>query len=607
MLPGVFVKSRLLLDRTSQTSPKWRSLVRMVKPERYHIAGAAVALSITSGGTLAFPYFTGRLLDGFAGASSSSEDWIALVNENMLACTGALALVSLGGFVRAYLLETASEKISRRLRLELLESLLRKPQSFFDSSRTGELVSRLGSDVTRVSRSIMDGAFGFRVLLNAIAGTVMVSKTVPLILVPNLLAPVAVMFVGGVVYGRLVKGISKRQNEAQARAMHVAEENLSLVRIVKIFNGESKAGADYKQALDSVYALAQSNALATGGRVTAFVAIGGGFILHVIYHCGMLISSGTLTVGQTSALAGYLLICGNAYQGLVQSYGDIQKALGASDRIVDLMTVTSEGCARNKKSYSPVTFPAPPGISISNLSFGYNKTSPPVMILNDLSMFVPPGASQAVVGLSGCGKSTVLSLIARIYEPVSGVIKFDDFDTACIDPRHLRQNLISYVPQETSLFNTSVRNNVWYPDNQHTSLDHQAQEEIDIAKKAKLNFLTDWNSQVGERGLSLSGGERQRVAIARALARRNKPILLLDEPTSSLDRESDAIILKTLSEINATKIIVTHRMSAILSSDRLTVLDASGRNVQEGDTKQLLRNPGPVLKKLLAQLENTSP
>lgn len=607
MLPGIFVKSRLLLDRSSQTSAKWRSLVRMVKPERYHIAGAAVALSITSGGTLAFPYFTGRLLDGFAGATSSSEDWIALVNENMLACTGALALVSLGGFVRAYLLETASEKISRRLRLALLESLLRKPQSFFDSSRTGDLVSRLGTDATRVSRSIMDGAFGFRVLLNAIAGTVMVSKTVPLILVPNLLAPVAVMFVGGVVYGRLVKGISKRQNEAQARAMHVAEENLSLVRIVKIFNGESKAVEDYKRALDSVYALAQSNAMATGGRVLAFVAIGGGFILHVIYNCGMLISSGTLTVGQTSALAGYLLICGNAYQGLVQSYGDIQKALGASDRIVDLITVTHDGEARKQSSTSPVTFSGPPGISISNLSFGYKTktSSSPVMILKDFSMFVPPGASQAVVGLSGCGKSTVLSLLARIYEPLSGEIKFDKFDTACIDPRHLRQNLISYIPQETSLFNTSIRNNVWYP---HAATDQEAQEEIDnIAKKARLNFITDWNYLVGERGLALSGGERQRVAIARALARRNKPILLLDEPTSSLDRESDAIILKTLSEINSTKIIVTHRMSAILSSDRLTVLDASGRNVQEGDTKELLRNPGPVLRKLLAQLDNTSP
>jgi ABC-type multidrug transport system fused ATPase/permease subunit len=441
----------------------------------------------------------------------------------------------------------------------------------------------------------MDGAFGFRVLINAVAGTALVAKTVPLTIVPTLLAPVAVMFVGGVLYGRLVRGLSKKQNEAQSRAMHVAEESLSLVRLVKLFNGESKAVKDYKDSLDAVYALAQSNALATGGRVTAFVAIGGGFILHVIYNCGMLISSGTLSLGQTSALAGYLLVCGNAYQGLVQSYGDMQKTLGAWERLVDLHRVEETSTITR-----PVCFThALPSIKFSNVSFKYCSDDSR-LVLNDLSLFVPPGANQAIVGLSGCGKSTILALLAKLYRPNLGSIHIDGRDIACIDDFDLRQNYLSFVPQETALFNTSIANNVWYPAQEPLSVDIEYQEKL--SETAQLHFVSDWNSTVGERGLALSGGERQRIAIARALST-PKPVLLLDEATSALDRESDSKILRNLKHIPATKLAVTHRMSAILWSDRLTVLDA-GHNVQEGPTNQLLRSPGPVLQRLLAQLEN---
>lgn len=573
--------------------PVWRTLYGILKPERAHLAGAAIALSITSAGTLAFPYFTGRILDGFAVSGSSSGDWLSVVNENMLACSGALALVGIGGFARAYLLETASEKISRRMRLDLLISLLKRPQSFLDSAKTGDLVSRLGTDVTRVSRSVMDGAFGFRVLLNAAAGTVMVAKTVPLVLLPKLLAPVAIMFAGGVVYGRLVRGISKQHNEAQSRGMQVAEENLSLIRLVKLFNGEQRALTDYGNALSSVYALTQANALATGGRVTAFVAIGGGFILHVIYNCGMLISSGTLTIGETSALAGYLLICGNAYQGLVQSYGDIQKALGASDRLIDLISANEPVRPVN---FSSSLSTSSISVKFSNVDFKYSAASDR-LVLNNLSLCVPSGANQAIVGLSGCGKSTVLSLIARIYEPTLGSIHINDTNIACIDPFELRENILAIVPQETSLFNTSIGKNISYPH------DAASLDEARLVKSARLDFVSDWhNTVVGDRGLSLSGGERQRIAIARALRRPEKPLLLLDEATSALDHESDAEILNNLKSLNSTKIAVTHRMSAILWSDRLTVLDA-GHNVQEGPTQELLRNPGPVLKRLLAQLD----
>jgi len=581
----------------TKSRPRWKYLVDILSPEKGHLTGAAIALTATSGGTVAFPYFTGKLMDSFAASTKTPEVWLELVNTNAAACVGALTLVGLGGFVRAYLLETSSGKISRRLRLQLFQSLLSKPQTFFDSAKTGDLVSRLGSDVTGVSRSIMDGAFGFRVLINAVAGTVMVAKTVPLAIFPQLLAPVVAMFVGGVVYGSLVKGIARRQTEALSHSTQIAEENLSLIRVVKMFNGESKSITDYSKSLDALYALSQSNALATGGRVTAFVTIGGGFILHVIYNCGMLISAGTLTVGQTSALAGYLLICGNAYQGLVTSYGDIQKALGACDRIVHLMTPSNE-----PKSEKPIVFTDsidPPSIRFSDVHFSYSSDDSPVF--SGLNLYVPAGAKQAIVGLSGSGKSSVLNLLGGLYVPSAGSIYVNDTDMRRVDDRLFREHVAAYVPQETALFNDSIRNNVWFP---QSPPEDAAKAETNLVEAARLSFVTDWNETVGERGQNLSGGERQRIAIARALCK-NKPLILLDEATSALDRESDAIVLDHLKKLDSTIIAVTHRMSAIEWSERLTVID-DGKVVQEGQTEELLRHPGPELQRLLTTINGSS-
>ena len=586
-------KSRLFLQPNlfaGTKKPVWRSLVGIISEEKYHLGGAAIALTATSGGTLAFPYFTGKLMDGFAESVHSPEMWVDLVNTNAVACIGALSIIGLGGFVRSYLLETASEKISRRLRLQLFERLLKKPVAYYDTINTGDLVSRLGTDVTRVSRSIMDAAFGFRVLINAVAGTGLVANFVPVAIIPQLLAPVAIMFIGGVLYGRFVRSISRKSAQAQAKSMEIAQENLSLIRLVKLFNGRETATQEYLSSLDEVYGLAQSNALATGGRVAAFVTIGGGFILHVIYQCGLLISTGTLSIGQTSALAGYLLVCGNSYQGLITAYGEIQKALGACSRIVDTAPMTR----LLYSSLGDIVCVDRPEIEFKNVSFKYGDRT----VLNGINLTIPSGARQAIVGLSGCGKSSLLLLLAKLYEPSEGSVRIGANMLEGLDPELVRDKYISMVPQDTALFNRSIRANISYPNK--VLLDD---ELSNLKNAARLEFVSDWDASVGERGQGLSGGERQRIALARALARKS-PVLLLDEATSALDRESDGIILSHLANEPRTIVAVTHRMSAIEWSDRLAVID-EGRVVQSGNTKDLLRNPGPVLQRLLAQLDTT--
>lgn len=216
-------------------------------------------------------------------------------------------------------------------------------------------------------------------------------------------------------------------------------------------------------------------------------------------------------------------------------------------------------------------------------------------------MFVPGGAKQAIVGLSGCGKSTILSLLAKLYKPTGGRILLNgSVDYSEVDPHQLRQNLVAFVPQDTALFNDSVRRNVWYPLEPKTA----SGLEKEISRSTRLDFVNDWDAPVGERGQNLSGGERQRIAIARALSKQ-KPLLLLDEATSALDSESDSIILKNLKSLDSTILAVTHRRSAIEWSDRLTVL-ADGRVEQEGDTRELLLKPGPVLQRLLLNIARSS-
>ena len=252
--------------------------------------------------------------------------------------------------------------------------------------------------------------------------------------------------------------------------------------------------------------------------------------------------------------------------------------------------------------FSGSSITAPPSITFSDVHFNYS-TGEAKEVLNGLHMHVPSGAKQAVVGLSGSGKSSILMLLAGMYPPTRGVIRLNDtVDLAGIDGHDLRDNIISFVPQETALFDTSIRDNVWFP-NQPPVGTELAAAEAALVDRARLSFVTDWSATVGERGQNLSGGERQRIAIARALSK-PKPVLLLDEATSALDRESDAVILSHLSDLPSTILAVTHRMSAIEWSDRLTVV-AGGRVVQEGSTVDLLKAPGPVLQRLLAQIDSS--
>ena len=540
-------------------------------------------------------------------SDASQNHWLTLVKQNATLCMSAIVLAGVAGSVRVYLLETAAEKIQQRLRALLFGRLLKRSQGFFDSNRTGELVNRLGTDITVVSRSVNDAFWGLRTGVNAILGSAMVVKTAPLSIVPQLVAPVLAVFVGGLAYGKFLKKLTRQKHDALAEASALAEERLAYSKIVKLNNGELADHARYVRVLDKVYELANKAAFATGGQVLFFTVFGGGFIVDVIYSCGMMISDGTLTLGQTSALAGYLLVAGKGYQGVMTAYGDIQKALGASTRLLDLI---GDEDAQGKDSMAdlptsssflqssrPLLFNSGPTVEFKSVNFSY-PLAPQIPILSGVSLTVPAGTRQAIVGPSGCGKSSILSLISRLYEPNSGSILINGKPIQSFAPEDLR-SATAVVPQESALFAGTIEENICYP-----RFDRLAEEQkMDLVDRAALGFVRDWTTSAGERGHALSGGERQRLCIARALMR-DSPLVLLDEATSALDRETDEKVLKSLAGLqNKTVIAVTHKLTTVNWSERLTVVD-EGRIVQEGATADLLRNPGPTLMRLLTEINS---
>ena len=581
-------------------------LFRLLKDERKHLLAALAALGISTVGTLSFPFLTGKLMDSFShlpGAQltdenpSPKEKLISTVRENASFCILALGVAGLAGAARVFLLETASEKISKRLRVTLFGTLLRRPQSFFDKHRTGELVNRLGSDVTAVSRSVIDCFWGLRTGLNAILGSAMVVKTAPLSAVPQLAIPVGGIFLGGWLYGRFLRSLFKRKHDALAKATEHAEEKISMVKVVKLFNGQQTDINKYQSILDNVYDLASKAALASSGQVFFFTFFGGGFIVDVIYSCGVLITEGALTIGQTSALAGYLLLAGRGYQGLMGAYGDVQRALGAGGRVLDILE-QDKAIKNEDPTRHPIIFNSPPAVLFNNVGFAY-PTAPNINVLDSFTMNVQSGAKHAIVGPSGCGKSSVLLLLSKLYEPTSGIISLDGKDMSELDTETLRMQT-AVVPQDSGLFADSAEGNVCYPHPPEEWTDRE-----DLIRRSHLQFIRDWSASVGERGQSLSGGERQRLCIARALLK-DAPLVLLDEATSALDRETDRKILDAFVSLkNKTVIAVTHKLSTVHWSDSMTVVE-NGRVVQEGDTQKLIREPGPVLQRLLSQISTKS-
>jgi ATP-binding cassette, subfamily B, bacterial MsbA len=563
--------------------PKPGRLVRLwprVRPYRRILLGATVALVLSSAASLAFPMVVRYLLDAaFVNRDRALLDRIAL---------GLVALFSVQAvlnYIQAYLLSAAGEQAVAGLRRELFSRLLEMPPGFFAERRTGELTSRLTVDIGLL-QSVLSHQISefFRQVLALMGGIILLTYLQPrLTLTALLVAPVVVGT--ALVFGGRLRRITTGVQDRVAEASAVAEEAFSQIRTVQSFVQERAERARYGDRVAASVRLALKRARVRGvffGMLTfsTFAAI-----VFVLWQGGLLVLDGKLTAGALVGFLLYTITIAASIGALATSFTTYQEAVGAAERVFEMLEM--EPAIADPPA--PVTLPAPVKgeVALEGVSFRYQADSSLPWILDDITLRVAPGETVALVGPSGGGKTTLVSLLPRFWGVDLGRITLDGVDIRSLRLADLR-GAIGIVPQEPALFSGTIRENIAYARPKATDADVQAAARAAHVHEFVERLPQGYDTLVGERGIKLSGGQRQRVAIARAILK-NPAVLILDEATSSLDNESERLIEDALGKllVGRTTVIIAHRLSTVQRADRLVVLE-HGRIVEEGTHGELL-------------------
>lgn len=575
-----------------------RRILKLAYPERWKLTAAVGFLSISSAVTMSAPFLLGKVIDTIYSSGSDTETMTASLTSLCLMLTGVFLCGGAANAARVYLMQISGQQIVRNLRDSVFSSILRQEVAFFDRNRTGELINRLSADTAVVGRSITDNlSDGLRAVAQAAAGVSMMFYVSPtlasfvLLIVP----PVAIL---AVVYGRYLRSISKKTQDALAQATQLAEERISNIRTVRAFGKELSEVHTYSQKTDHVLSLAKKEAVLRAGFFGVTGLSGNVMILSVLYKGGLLMASQHMTVGELSSFLMYTFWVGISVAGLSSFYSELMKGFGAGARLWQLLDRTpelplNEGLVLDEHKLKG-------RLEFSDVTFAYpaRQEAP---IFQNLSLLVPAGTVMAVVGPSGSGKSTLVSLLLRLYDPDSGVITIDGHDIRDLNPYWLRSN-IGTVSQEPVLFSCSVKDNITYG-----AMDPGAvttEEILQVARAANAYdfieaFPNGFDTVVGEKGVLLSGGQKQRIAIARALLK-NPKILLLDEATSALDAENEFLVQEALERLmeGRTVLIIAHRLSTIQNANAVAVLDQQ-RIAECGQHTELLSNRQGLFRRLM--------
>ncbi len=576
-----------------------RRLFRYVAPYRWLLIIASALFVISSGLFLAFPSISGQLVNAVTGAALPLSP-----TEIMLALVAVFVLRAIVDIVSQYLLSRAGESVTLDLRADVYRRLQSLGLSFYASRRTGELVSRLSSDVTVVRTTLVNNVATLLSNVLSIVGAAVLILIVNwrLTLVVLIVLPVATLI--AVLYGRAIRPLSRQVQDKLAESSSVAEEAISGVRVVKSFERETYEVSRFEAAARATFqsALRLATIRATFGPLIGLMFFFA--LLAILWFGSQEVSAGRLSAGELVAFLLYGSIIASSVGVLAQIFSQLQEAVGATQRLFEILDTPCDVC--DTPNAKPIGV-AEGRITFEHVSFAYESG---VEVVQDINLDIAPGEIIALVGPSGAGKSTLFNLIPRFYDPTSGAVKLDGIDLRNITLASLRAN-IGIVPQETVLFSGTVRENILYG-----RLDASEQEMMAAAKAANahefvLALPQGYDTPVGERGIKLSGGQRQRIAIARAVLK-NPRVLLLDEATSSLDSESEGLVQEALGRLmqGRTTIIIAHRLSTVQIAHRIAVLD-KGRLVELGTHDELLARDGLYRRLYLLQFavadEDTAP
>lgn len=547
------------------------------------IAGALVSLVLAAVTTLTLPLAVRRMIDhGFTGANG------AFMNNyfGMLVVLAALLALASGG--RYYFVITLGERIVSDLRRDVFDHLTRLSPAFFDSTQSGEIVSRLTADTTQIKSAVgATASVALRNLILALGAIVMMVITSAK-LSGLVIAAIPLIIIPLVAFGRSVRRRSRAAQDTLANATAYASESIISVRALQAFTNEKLATARFGASVEDAFAAARSSVKARAILTAFAIFMIFSSVVAVLWFGSRDVLSGAMTPGTLGQFLLYAVFAAGALGALSEVWGELSQASGAAER---LMEILAEKPAIETPT-NPVALPLPPigSVSFDDVHFNY-PSRPDAPALKGLDFNIQSGETVAIVGPSGAGKSTVFSLLLRYYDPVSGSIRIDGVDLRKADPSAIRSRL-AIVPQDTTIFATTARENIRFGRLGATN------GEIEAAAKAALahDFIGaldhGYDTQVGERGVTLSGGQRQRIAIARAILRA-APILLLDEATSALDAESEMLVQKALDHLmhGRTTLVIAHRLATVLKADRILVME-NGRIVEEGTHQTLVKKNG---------------
>lgn len=571
---------------TKESFVKTLEILKYILPYKWYFISALILLFLSNLTFMSIPYFIGLMVDVALGKS----DMDLTISQIGIFLLIVLLIQGTFGYIRIILTAIVSENGIADIRKEMYHKLITLPYNFFEENKTGDLISRITGDVSKLYSifSVTLGEFIRQII------TLTLGIGFLMIMAPKLslimLATIPAVVILAIIFARSIRRLSKERQQKLADSNSLIGEAIQAIKVVKAFANEVFENKKYKTTISEVVTVSLKYARARALFAFFIITIFFGAICFIIYMGARMVQSGEMSVGVLLSFVTYTALIGGAIAGLANFSSELLGAIGATDRVRQILDMDAEVELDNLDNISRLKGE----IRFDNVEFTY-PSRPDIPVLKGINFDIRHGQKIALVGPSGVGKSTIIQLLLRFYTISSGKITIDGKSIYDYELRALRKN-IALVPQEVILFGGTIRENILYGKNEASE-----EEVIDAARQANCwefisGFPEGLDTIIGERGIKLSGGQRQRIAIARAILK-DPAILLLDEATSSLDTESEKMVQDALNNLmqNRTSIVIAHRLSTITEVDRIYVM-YEGRIVESGNHQLLMEKEGLYFK-----------